>query len=373
MSTSTPVLGSSASHRFMLLVTIAVLSGGCLLAGALAMPRQALSEALAAAVFAVTLPLGAALFAAIGVAVGARWWHPLHELFEDAARPIAVPALTLVVLLLVGAGVIYPWMDPEVAATHAVHAKHEWLILPFFQARAVVVLALWVWMVHRLIRRISRAFTQPSPEATRALSRSAIIFSIFFALSISLAWWDWLMSLEPEWFSTMQGVYGFASTLVGGVALVTLVALYRERRGAFTLTDAQAHDLGKMLFAFSFFWGYIWFSQYMLIWYANIPEEGGWFVHRLAGGWAPYFLLNGVLGFAAPFIILMSAAAKIHRPRLLLVAWVVIVGRAVDIWMSVAPSLESHPSVPVFGLATLGLIGALTLLVVRSRASRQQK
>ncbi len=195
------------------------------------------------------------------------------------------------------------------------------------------------------------------------------MFAIFFGLSISLAWWDWLMSLEPEWFSTMQGVYGFSATLVGGVALVTLVALARERRGVLDLTDAQAHDLGKMLFAFSFFWGYIWFCQYMLIWYANIPEEGGWFIHRLSGGWTPYFLLNGMLGFAAPFILLMSAAAKMHRPRLRLAAWVVIAGRAMDVWMSVAPSLEVHPTVPVFGLATLGLIAALTTMVVREQAS----
>ncbi len=360
---------SAAIRRNLPLLSIAILGGGCLIAGALHWHRQALSEALAAAVFTVTLPLGAALFAAISVAVGARWWHPLHEVFEDAARPIAIPALAVAAVLLVGAGEIYPWMDPEIAATHAVHAKHAWLNLPFFQARAVAVLLLWVWMVHRLIGRISRAFRRPSAEATRALARSAVVFAIFFGLSISLAWWDWLMSLEPEWFSTMQGVYGFSATLVGGVALVTLVALARERRGVLDLTDAQAHDLGKMLFAFSFFWGYIWFCQYMLIWYANIPEEGGWFIHRLSGGWTPYFLLNGMLGFAAPFILLMSAAAKMHRPRLRLAAWVVIAGRAMDVWMSVAPSLEVHPTVPVFGLATLGLIAALTTMVVREQAS----
>ncbi len=373
MSIATPLNGRRAARRHLPLLAIALVCGGCLVAGAIAMPRRALSEALVAGVFTVTLPLGAALFAAIGVAVGARWWHPLHEVFEDAARLIVVPAMVLAVVLLVGAGVIYPWTDPEVAATHAVHAKHAWLQVPFFQARAIVVLVLWVWMVHRLSSRISRAFSQPSPQTTRLLARSAIIFALCFGLSISVAWWDWLMSLEPEWFSTMQGVYGFANTLVGGIALVTLVALSRERRGVLSLTDAQTHDLGKMLFAFSFFWGYIWFCQFMLIWYANIPEEGGWFIHRLAGGWTPYFLLNGVFGFVLPFILLMSAAAKIHRPRLLLAVWIVIAGRAMDIWMSVAPSLEPHPMVPVFALATLGLILALTLMTVRRRSERLRK
>ncbi len=370
MSTATPALEATSTRQSQAFIGVAIIGAGVLSVGALIMPRQVLSEALAAAVFAVTMPLGVALFAAICVAVGARWWHPLHEIFEEAASLIFVPALAVAAVLLVGAGVIYPWMDPEVAATHLVHAKHAWLNLPLFLSRALIVLFIWIVMSRRLTKAISRAFAAPSPKATKTMARTAVVFAILFALTISVAWWDWLMSLEPEWFSTMQGVYGFSSTLLGGVALVTLLALSKERRGTFNLTDAQAHDLGKMLFAFSFFWGYIWFCQFMLIWYANIPEEGGWFIHRLGGGWTPYFLLNGGLSFAVPFVMLLSAAAKKSRPRLWLAAWVALAGRAMDIWMSVAPSLDSEPKPPVFWLATLGLIVAGTVFLETWRRRR---
>ena len=373
MSTATPAHDATSTHHQLALIGIAVVGAGVLGVGAFMMPRQALSEALAAAVFAVTMPLGVALFAAICVAVGARWWHPLHAIFEEGANFIFVPALAVAAVLLLGTGVIYPWMDPEVAATHIVHMKHAWLDLPFFLSRALIVLLAWIVMSRKLTKAISRAFAMPSPSATKTMARTAVVFAIIFALTISVAWWDWLMSLEPEWFSTMQGVYGFSSTLLGGVALVTLLALSRERRGMLELTNAQAHDLGKMLFAFSFFWGYIWFCQFMLIWYANIPEEGGWFIHRLGGGWTPYFLLNGVLGVAAPFVMLLSAATKKSRPRLRLVAWIVLAGRAMDIWMSVAPSLDPEPSPPVFWLATLGLIVAGTALVEGWRRRRSEE
>jgi hypothetical protein len=342
------------------LMYIAPAAAILVLSGFLLVPKQAFSQALAAAVLCVTLPLGAGLFAAINICTGARWWHPLHGVFESAARLITIPAIAVAVVLGLGTTFIYPWMDPDVASTHLIHAKHGWLNLPFFLGRALAVLVLWLWMARTLAKRIEQAFAAPSPHATAAMARAGVVFCLLFGLTISIAWWDWLMSLEPEWFSTMQGVYGFSSAFLGGIALVTIMALTRARRGELELTNGQVHDLGKMLFAFCFFWGYIWFCQFMLIWYANIPEEGGWFIHRLSHGWSAYFVLNGLLTFVVPFVLLMSAKAKKDRQRLLFMAKVVVVGRALDIWLSVAPSIETEPTIPIYGIAALILIAALT-------------
>ncbi len=361
---------SSRSSRLRpMLICAALAAGAVALAGLLLVPKQAFSQALAAAVLAVTLPVGGALFAAIGICVGARWWHPLHGVFADAARLVTSPAIAVLMVLALGACFIYPWTNPEVAASHLVHAKHGWLNLPFFLARALAIVVLWIWMGHTLAKRIERAFSEPSPQATSAMARAGVVYCLLFGLTISVAWWDWLMSLEPEWFSTMQGVYGFSSTFLGGIALVTIIALTRARRGELELTDGQVHDLGKMLFAFCFFWGYIWFCQFMLIWYANIPEEVGWFIHRLGNGWSAYFVLNGLLTFVVPFVVLMSARAKKDRAKLLFMAKVVVVGRGLDIWLSVAPSVEPGPTIPVYGIAVFIVIAAVTALRSRGRTT----
>lgn len=344
----------------VLYLPAAVVAGAVLVFGIGYSPTRAYSEALAAAVFLVTLPLGAALFAAIGVCMGATWWHPLHRVFESAARHIAVPAIAVAVVLLLGAEHIYSWTDPAVAAGHVVHQKVGWLNYGFFIGRAVAVLLLWIWMALGISRRIQSALENPSPRATSRMVRAGVVFTILFGITISVAWWDWLMSIEPEWFSTMQGVYGFSSTFLAGIALVTASALTWERQGRLKLTDGQLHDLGKMLFAFSFFWGYIWFCQFMLIWYSNIPEESAWFVHRLEGAWATWFVVNLILGFALPFVLLLSAQQKKNRSLLFQVAILVLIGRALDIWLSVTPSLESSTPFPIYGVAALVLIAMVT-------------
>ena len=359
MSISILAHAPSVGRRFLTLMG-ALVAGSLLVFGIALHPSLAYSEILAAAIVLATLPLGAALFAAIGVCMGATWWQPLHGVFTYLARLIVVPAVAGGVILAVGAIHIYSWTDPVVAAGHVVHQKVGWLNLWFFWGRSAAVILLWIWMCFGLSRRIQTAVEQPSAKATARMVRSGIIFVILFGITISVAWWDWLMSIEPEWFSTMQGVYGFSCAFLGGIALVTAVALIWEKQGRLKLTDGQLHDLGKMLFAFSFFWGYIWFCQFMLIWYSNIPEESAWFVHRLSGSWATYFVLNLVISFGLPFVLLLSAGQKKNRPLLFQVAVLVLAGRALDIWLSITPSIESTTPFPIYGLAALFLLGVLT-------------
>ncbi len=357
------VASTSASPigRWRYLLLPAALGAGALLVFGIGLdPTLVYSEVLAAAIFLATLPLGAALFAAIGVCMGATWWQPLHGVFTLLARYIFVPAVAIGVILAVGAIHIYSWTDPVVAAGHVVHQKIAWLNLWFFWGRAAAVLLLWIWMCFGLSRRIQTAIEEPSAKATARMVRSGILFVILFGITISVAWWDWLMSIEPEWFSTMQGVYGFSSVFLGGIALVTAVALAWEKQGRLKLTDGQLHDLGKMLFAFAFFWGYIWFCQFMLIWYSNIPEESAWFVHRLSGAWATYFVLNLIVSFGLPFVLLLSAGQKKNRPLLFQVCILVLAGRALDIWLSITPSIESTTPFPMYGLAALFLLSVLT-------------
>ncbi len=149
-----------------------------------------------------------------------------------------------------------------------------------------------------------------------------------FGVTFTLASVDWVMSLEPLWYSTIFGIYNFAGLFLSGLAAIILVALWLERQGPLrnVLNEDHLHDLGKLLFAFSMFWMYIWFSQYMLIWYTNIPEETTYFVRRVHGHWLVLFLVNVVLNWLVPFAVLLRRDTKRHRTTLGRVAVVVLVG-----------------------------------------------
>jgi hypothetical protein len=190
-----------------------------------------------------------------------------------------------------------------------------------------------------------------------------------FALTFWLASFDWIMSLEPHWYSTIFGVYHFAGLFTSALALIILIALWMRSRGQLAdfITDSHVHDLGKLLFAFCTFWMYIWFSQYMLMWYANIPEESAYYVRRREDAWLTLFYLNVALNWVVPFLALLSRPAK--RGRVLAcVAVTVLLGRWVDLYLMVWPAVV--PGGPQLGLCEIGptLAAAGLFVLVFSRA-----
>jgi len=361
-SLSPPPASSRAPRNPNLLMII----GGALVllvAGFIMEPKEALGDALAAAIFCLTIPLGAALLMAICIAIGARWWHGITKFPTQLASLFPITALAVGAVLLAGLYQLYPWTDADVVAhSHILQLKAAWLTPAFFLIRAAVVLVAWFLMIAALVKAVNNAVNNPSAAATGRMVRTGVVFILVFGLTISVAWWDWLMSLEPEWFSTMQGVYGFSSVYVAGIAATIIFAIQHQRAGGTMVKENHLHDLGKLLFAFSFFWGYIWFCQFMLIWYADIPEEAGWFVHRMTGGWTMLFVLNGVINFAVPFIVLMSAKAKKNPNVLYQVALLALAGRWLDLWLAVAPSLNDGPYIPVYGIAATALVLGLMAL-----------
>jgi len=330
-------------------------------------PTRAFGGLLTAALFGVSLALGGLVFASIQVASGASWWWGLSEAPMRLARTLSIPLAALAVCLGLGVTTLYPWADVEVLArSPLVASKAAWLNIPLFLARAVVVVVVWLQFATAIDRRIGRLRREATPAARKSLVRAGIGFLIVYAFTSSIAMWDWSMSLEPEWFSTMRGVYGFAGTFLAGIAAVTVIAHVLDARGELgaRLTGDQRHDLGKLLFGFSTFWAYIWFCEYMLIWYANMPEEAVHYATRLTGGWSTLFWLNPVLNFVVPFAVLLPTATKRHPPTLLQVALVVLLGRWLDAHLLVAPAL-GDPTVPVGAAAATLVVGCGMLLLGR--------
>jgi hypothetical protein len=195
---------------------------------------------------------------------------------------------------------------------------------------------------------------------------TATWFLLFFAVSSSICAWDWVMSIDTHWFSTMFGWYVFASWWVTGLAAITLVAAYLKDAGYLKVVNSNhLHDLGKFVFAFSIFWTYIWFGQYLLIWYANIPEETVYFIERLET--SPYswiFYLNLILNFVLPFLLLMTRDAKRQISTLKLVCPIIIVGHWFDFYNMVTPGVMHQDGAVGFLEIGIALIYAAVLLMV---------
>ncbi len=295
--------------------------------------------------------VGGAFFLAFHGATGARWSVPLLP----AARVLVgtLPLSGLVAGVVAIAGLLYyPWARGPVAHGETFWFKNAWLSSGFFIGRTVVYALIWTIVARWLCR----------PRSTPCAGRSGLAI-VLLALSLSGAGFDWIMSLEPLWFSTMFGVYQFSSVFLSGLAALVLLAAWRKYcESDQTVGQDQLHDMGKMLFGFSSFWMYIWFSQYMLIWYVNLSEEIPYFISRMSGLWQPVSLLNLGLNWVIPFFVLAPRPAKRNWRVMVYVCVALVVGRWLDLYVMILPPLSSD--YPPCGFAELGglLLGAGIIL-----------
>jgi len=243
----------------------------------------------------------------------------------------------------------------------------------FFIFRMVLFFGVWYWFFIMIRKNMAAEDLQATTTFWKKNVVLSTVFLIFFGVSSSIAAWDWVMSIDTHWFSTMFGWYVFASWWVTGLAVITLIAVYLKEAGYLKIVNSNhLHDLGKFMFAFSIFWTYIWFSQFLLIYYANIPEETVYFFERMKNG--PYswiFYLNLILNFVLPFLLLMTRDAKRQMSTLKLVCPIIIVGHWFDFFNMVTPGVVQHDGGLGFMEIGLGLIFvSLFLLVVLSNLTK---
>ncbi|HEY2845441.1 MAG TPA: hypothetical protein VGJ09_17390 [Bryobacteraceae bacterium] len=320
--------------------------------------------------YMISVAVAAIFFIASQRLTGARWSASLRRVPEALMSALPVAAVLLLAVFL-GRHWIYPWSHPG-AFAHApsIAGKAQYLQAPWVFARMGLVLLLWIVFAW-LFRRTSLAQDR-TPGMSLAyhyqLNRYAAAFVVVFAFSFTIGTYDWIVSLDPSWFSTMFAIYVFAGTFVQGIAAVTLAVVLLKERSLLRIavSTQQLHDLGKMLFAFSTFWAYIWTCQYLLIWYGNIPEEVTHYVKRTNGPWLPVFALNFVLNWAVPFIVLLSARAKSRQGVLKVISIVLLCGHWLDLYLLIMPSMWRAPKLGILEIATAaGYVGLLYLLFTR--------
>ncbi|PWV54104.1 quinol:cytochrome C oxidoreductase [Chitinophaga sp. S165] len=295
------------------------------------------------------------------------------------AVPVLGGILFLILMIIVFGGNdhIYHWLN-----AHHVHEdkvlswKSAFLNKGMFTGFTLVTIGLWIFFTIKL-RNMSieeDGWDLSAATGRRIIWRNTVwcgAFIVIYTLSVgSTTPWLWLMSIDSHWYSTMYSWYTFASTWVSGISLIILFLVHLKRNGYLPMVNEEhLHDLGKFAFAFSIFWTYLWFSQYMLIWYANMPEETAYFQPRVWGEWRPIFFLNLLINFITPLLYLMKRDTKRNYSSMVFISILIIFGHWLDFWQMVGPGTYGHLVFPWYeaGLG-LGFVGVIIFLVTNNLA-----
>jgi hypothetical protein len=311
--------------------------------------------------FLLTIGLGALFIVALEHVVGAKWSIPLRRVPERLSS-LALLMGPAALIALFSLRLLYPWTKPESLQDPVVAGKAAWLNIQFFSLRAVLCAALWFLAYWILVAGSLKQDQTRDPRFNVRARRFAPLFMFIFAITITVVAFDWISSLEPTWYSDIFGVYVFAGTFLAGLAATTLVLLYLKSRGRLReVGPDHMYNLGGFLFAFTVFWSYIGFAQYMLMWYANMPEEVFWYKERLQGAWGPILLALAVFHFLVPFFILIPRGAKSDPKFLFWTSAVMLFAHWLDLYWMIFPALGRGPllSWPEFSFGFLAISGGL--------------
>ncbi len=339
--------------------------------------RRALMAYLVAFVYWLGIALGALILLGAFHAANAKWPVVLRRFVESL--PQAIPLfIVLFIPILLGMKVLFPWMTPESFTGHAQHLlehKRPYLNQGAFLVRAAIYFVSWVVIAHLLRSWSVRQDRDGALSLTRSQRRLGAGSLPLLALTMTFAAFDWMMSLDPLFFSTIFGVWWFAGSFVACFAVIILAAQgTREDKNAFGawMSTEHFHSLGKFLLAFTAFWAYIAFSQFMLIWIANVPEEVPWYVLRINGTWRWVAAFLAIFHFLVPFFLLLSRDRKREPLRLARVsAWLLFV-HGIDVYWLVMPHLDAAgPRFTLWDLAAWVGVGgaAAAFLILRMRGS----
>ena len=289
---------------------------------------------------------------------GGGWGFVIRRVLEASTRTLPLMALLFVPIIL-GAHSLYPWTHEEELAHHeVVRFKTPYLNLPFFTIRAVIYFAVWIalmFLLNRWSLGQDRTGDRWYTKAMKMISGPGMIFLIF---TVTFASVDWYMSLEPEWFSTIYGFIFVASWALSALAftIAAMANLSKEEPLKHVVATLHFHDLGKLLLALVMLWAYFAFSQYLIIWSGNLPEEIGYYLERTHGLWGVIVLAVVVLHFAFPFLFLLSRNLKRDPKKLVLVAGLILVMRAIDLLWVLKPAFP-HFELKWIALDVVSLIG----------------
>jgi hypothetical protein len=314
-------------------------------------PGQAWVNLLLNNFYFLSIAVGALFFIAIQY-VSESGWSAMFKRVPEAMSGFILVAGIFALLLLIGSHSLYHWTHADVVETDALIAhKSPYLNLPFFIIRLVIVFASWI-LLYLAIRNLSQKENEDGSMALFEKNKFySKLFIFTFVITFSIAAFDWIMSIDSHWFSTVFALRAIISAIYFSIAFMVLLLLFLNKQGYFeNLSKYHLHDFGRYIFRFSIVWGYLWFIQYLILWYANIPEGTQYYVPRLQGDWEPLFYVDFILNWTIPFVVMMSDSLGRNRIVLIVISSIMLIGFYVSLYLQIWPG--------TLGVAKFGLIEA---------------
>ncbi|MFI5222173.1 MAG: quinol:cytochrome C oxidoreductase [Bacteroidia bacterium] len=280
------------------------------------------------------------LFIAISQIANAGWYVAIRRIPEAISRFMPIGAGVIILILIFFLPTLYHWAHHGVMETDPTLMKKTWYLnKPFFYFRVIAFPAFWIWVALKI-----RNYSQNEDEVGGLVNfdksfRISAAFVLIFAFTFSMFAWDVAMSIDAHWYSTIFTIYNFATGWVSALTAIYLLLWFLRSNGYLkdVVTDEHQHDLGKFMFAFSVFWTYMWTAQFVLIWYANIPEEVAYYRDRLWGSYKFYFYFNLFMNFIIPFFLFMKRSSKRNKTMGIFVGTCILIGHWNDVYLMVMP------------------------------------
>ncbi len=321
-------------------------------------------------VYFIGIAIIGVFFVAIQYAAQAGWSAGIKRIPEAFGYWLPIGGVLTLVMFFVAGGDIFHWTHTDLYVEGGekydsiISGKRAYFFWPltenpgfpfFYVLRMVLYFALWYWFFMMMRKHSLKEDIEGGNQHWYKMRSLSAIFLIIFAVTSSTSAWDWVMSIDTHWFSTMFGWYVFASWWVAGLSMITLIVLALKEKGLLSIVDSNhLHDLGKFVWAFTIFWTYIWFGQFLLIYYANIPEETIYFIERInSSNYSWVFYFNLIINFVLPFLILMTRDAKRHTRFLKLICGMIVIGHWFDFYLMITPGTMQHDG--GFGFLEIGM------------------
>ncbi len=372
------LLGDHAQKLFVKAGTVGVIALALsLLLGFTGDTRQFMHSYLVAFMWTLSIALGALWWVTLQHLVNAKWSVVVRRVGELLAQNMTLLvflSLPIVLPTILGDSSLYFWADKgKMDADHILHQKAAYLNAPFFAVRFIIYFGFWAGLANYFLVRSVRHDQQGKQELLAGMARTSAPSMILIAITLTFAAIDFLMSLDPMWFSTIFGVYYFAGCVLAVHATLALGLMWIQSKGRLlkSVHTEHYHDIGKMMFAFVIFWAYIAFSQFMLIWYANVPEETAWYKERFEGAWGTVAWVLLFCHFVIPFFGLLSRHVKRNRRGLAFWSVWMLVVHYIDMYWLVKPNLGGHHlSISVLDFTCWLALGSLLVAATAYQARK---
>jgi len=366
------------SRNFKIITLILICIGvGTFIFGLISNPQLTWANYLIVNYYFLSLAMGGVFFFVIQ-SISQSGWASAFQRISEAMMAFVPVAAVFFLLLYFGLKDIYHWSHEEAVVLDPVlQHKSAFLNVPFFMLRMIIYFILWIVFIRKLRNISLKGDTTESADITGIMSlfnKSELyskIFIFILAITISLSAFDWIMSIDVHWYSTIFAIKNLMAAFLHGVSVLILIVFILHKWGYFPfLNKYHLHDFARYLFMLSIVWGYFWFAQFMIIWYGNIPEETGYYFMRWQGGWKVLFFLEIILNWAIPFLILLPVKASRSKTAIVIVIISLIIGQYVDLFVQIIPGTTG---VLRFGWIEAGMFigyAGLFALIVASALSK---